>query len=110
MFKWYFSQSKSSTPISRLPKVPPLQSGNDSTLFPLKDPGSSLGAESERLEEAGPHTQTRPELDILWEGRCRNVLLKSSGLRTVYQILGKPHVFPQFSLPLSLFIKISGLE
>ena len=103
-------QFKSSTPISVLSKVPPLQSGNDSTLFPLKDPGSSLGAESKRLREAGPHTQTRPELDILWEGRCRNVLLKSSGLRTVYQILGKPHVFPQFSLPLSLFIKISGLE
>ena len=69
-----------------------------------------MGAEREKLEEAGPHTQTRPELDILWEGRFRHVLLKSSGLRIVYQILGKPHVFPQFSLPLSPLIKISGLE
>ena len=68
-----------------------------------------MGAESERLEEAGPHTPTRPGLDILWEGRFRNVLLKSSSLRIVYQVLGKPHVFPQFSLPLSPLIKISWL-
>ena len=34
MSKWYFSQSKSSTPISVLSKLPPLQSGNDSTLSP----------------------------------------------------------------------------
>ena len=68
-----------------------------------------MGAEREKLEEAGPHTQTRPELDILWEGRFRHVLLKSSGLRIVYQILGKPHVFPQFSLPLSPLINISWL-
>jgi len=36
-----------------------------------------LGAESKRLEEARPDTQTRPGLDILWEGRFRNVLLES---------------------------------
>jgi hypothetical protein len=69
-----------------------------------------LGAESKRLEEARPDTQTRPGLDILWEGRFRNVLLKSSSLRIGYPISGKPHVFPQFSLPLSPLIKISWLE
>ena len=62
MFKWYLSQSKSSTPISRLPKVPPLQSGNDSTLFPSK----SQAAVWEQRERSWRKLVPIPRPDLNW--------------------------------------------
>ena len=107
---WYFSQSKSSTPISVLSKVPPLQSRNDSTLFPSKSQGAVWEQRARGCGKLGP--TPRPDLNWTSCGRGGVEMSCSSlqGLRTVYQILGKPHVLPQFSLPLSLLIKISWLE
>ena len=73
MFNWYFSQSKSRTPISVLSKLPPLQSGNDSTLSPSKSQAAVWEQRVRGWRKLGPTAKP----DLGWTSCGRGGLRKS---------------------------------